>query len=279
MSDLTWFIENISDSEQTEGLIGAVKKQNFSVVVNRNCFSWSGNDFYTEISNDSNVISSTSIMTARQISHLAWYPGTFCNFSHYSCSQFYPLFHGKLLNESYIMLPYGSLKTSKDRIYKEFWGTHGLFFGVFMRPDSGFKTFDGQMVRYDDFDKFVENMYYGQMTPEKMIVIAMGKGIQREWRLFASKDGIITGSQYKKDEELNVDKDVPKEVVDFGEELLKVGYWPDRVISIDIAENNGKLKLLEIGAFSTSGIYDSDVDKLVEVVSKEAISEFEDSYA
>lgn len=279
MSNLTWFVENICDSEQMERLVGAIKKQNYPVVVNRNCFSWSGNDFYAKISNDSNVISSTSIMTAREIARLAWYPGTFCNLSQYSCSQFYPLFHSQILNEIYVMLPYGSLKAAKYRIFNEFWGSHGRLFGVFIRPDSGFKIFDGQMVKYDNFDKFVENMYYGQMTPEKMIVLSMGKSIQREWRLFASKNGIITGSQYRKNEELDVDKNIPKEVLDFGEEILKVGYWPDRVISIDIAENNGKLKLLEFGAFSTSGIYDSDVDLLVEIVSKEAISEFEDSYA
>ena len=46
------------------------------------------------------------------------------------------------------MLPYGELKRKKDYLFKLF-GDNDF---IFVRPDSGFKTFTGDVVNYNNYE-------------------------------------------------------------------------------------------------------------------------------
>jgi hypothetical protein len=270
---LKWLIEAYTEKEEMEGFVKSIKNLGYECIETTKIPSYMSVDDYFE--DDSCVISHTSIQTAAEIYHKKkWYPGTFCNFKEYRCSQFYPILGKYLFNADYIMLPYGDLVRRKEFIFDTI-GSEGH---VFIRPDSGFKTFTGTLLEQDRFEKDLPNLGYGAIDPSELVVLAPPRNIQREWRIFATKEGVITGSLYRVGEEKQLSKDVPQEVYDYANEIAtKGGYWPDPVFSIDICRGkDDNLYLLEFGCFSSSGTYHSNSDLLASVVSKKAIEIYED---
>lgn len=59
-------------------------------------------------------------------------------------------------------------------------------------------------------------------------------------------------------------KDVPQEVLDYGQEVVNnVKYEPDPAWVLDVCETKGHLKVLEVGSFSCSGLYAADPETVI----------------
>jgi hypothetical protein len=271
MTALNWLLEDFTEKEAIVRLATSVRRQGHRVV---NATEVSAEtpfeDFFRA---EDCVMSHCSIQSAEIIARrTSWRPGVFCNFQEYRCSQYYPALSRYLFNDEYILLPFGELRRRKEFIFD----VVGSSDCVFVRPDSGFKVFSGIVLEKDRFEQDLENLGFGKIAPHELVVLAFPQNIQREWRLFATREGVVTGSQYRHGRK-ELSTEIPDEVRRFADDIAKSGgYWPDPVFSLDICENRkGELFLLEFGCFSCSGLYAADTDVLAEVVSQKAIEFYE----
>lgn len=203
-----------------------------------------------------------------------WIPGAYGNLAHMECTYYYPRLGQFLLNNRYTMLPYGEMLRQKDFLIQ----THGVRNCLFVRPSSGFKLFAGQVISGDTYERDVEQLGFYDVEPEKIVCVSEPRNIALEWRLVVVNGKVVTGSQYKEYDALECKPGMPDEVLRYGNEIAKV-WQPDTCWTLDVCQlANGELKLLEIGSFSGAGLYDCDLEIVVDKVSEAALKEWEDVY-
>jgi hypothetical protein len=170
------------------------------------------------------------------------------------------------------------LKRRKDELYRLF----GVDNCLFIRPDSGFKTFTGRVVSYEEFDTDYEWMTEFS-DRDALAVISSPKPIGAEFRFVICKNAIVTGCYYKVNSELRPEPfskfNWKKQVVDllfhnawkFAEEVAKVDWEPEPIYVMDVCSTNNECKILELNSFSCSGLYWCDLKKVVKVASELAV--------
>jgi len=221
------------------------------------------------------IISYGSLGMIKQVTKkTCWVPGAWCNLDHFKCSYYYPRLAKYLLNDRYFMLPYGELLRQKENLFRAL-NPDGL--ELFMRPDSGYKTFTGKVIERneEEYRKDIEFFGFYDVEPEALVIVAEPKQIKEEWRLVVVNQQVITSSQYKDSGKVCVREGCPQEVLDLGNEIAAV-WQPDRCFVIDICRTKDELKLVEINSLSCSGLYACDKMKFVEAVSAAAIEEWEE---
>jgi len=204
----------------------------------------------------------------------SFFPGTFADFPKYECLNYYPYLAPFLLNQDYIMLPFGDISRRKDWI-TELMAEDGC---IFVRPNSCTKSFVGQVIDVEAWDNEAKYLARCEIESNELVVIARPYNIQREWRMIVSGDKVITGSQYKEKGQSKQDPEVPSEVFGFTQEILNIGFSPDIAWVIDVCEVHDEMKILEIGSVSCCGLYCCDVNKFVEAVSAAAFAAWDDVY-
>lgn len=206
----------------------------------------------------------------------SWIPCGWCTLKNFECSKYYAYFGKFLLNQDYIMLPAVELLRQKEFIYNKM----GIDNCVFVRPSSGFKEFAGDVVPFDEMDKNALGFGFYHENPELMTVVTTPKVLTKEWRFVVAKKRVITGSQYR------LGKDVEPELVEidceaalYAQSIVDEVEWePDPIYTLDVCESNGELFLLELNGFSTSGLYDCDLETIIRVASKMAEEEWADTH-
>ena len=73
---------------------------------------------------------------------------------------------------------------------------------------------------------------------------------------------------------VEISSNMNSDVVRFASEVAG-GWEPDPIYVIDICESESRMYLLEINAFSTSGLYDCDVKPIIEAAGDLAMEEWE----
>lgn len=200
-----------------------------------------------------------------------WTPGVYCDSCKYDCSYYYLHLHDYLLNNDFSLLPFGFLEKNK------FYYRHIYDDLVFVRPNSGTKSFTGQVVDVSERN-FVNKLKAFGVKDEELILVSTPLHIKKEWRLIVT-DKVITGSQYKDKFKHVESPELPERVVKFANNLLlKTKFRPEPIWTLDICESGDKLYVLEIGCFSCAGFYMSDVSKIVKEASTQAILTWKDIY-
>jgi len=187
----------------------------------------------------------------------------------YQCTKYYAYLAEFMLNKDYVMMPFSELKRQKEWLFKHM----GLNGQIFVRPSSGEKTFTGQLVNENSFDKDYDLLGFYNVVPHEIVIISTPKEIIKEWRFVVSGLEIISGCLYH-DTTLNCNyKGYPDEAEELVKEVV-CKYNPDSVWTVDICQDcNKEYYLLEIGGFSCAGMYSNDVKAIVKEVSRIAISE------
>jgi hypothetical protein len=261
-----WLIEKDVFFENEENFQNAFKKLGIESLFcddilvkcfkdDNPCFNFNKNDC---------VVFYGGIASARFLqSKMGWIPGVYCNVNNLRCTSYIPYFGKDMLNNDYIMLPLGDLRRRSEELFN-LWGDK-----IFVRPNSCVKEFPGVIVHRDDYDIDVAFM---NSDPSTLIFVSKYKPIQREWRVVVCDKCVITGSQYIKDNDLKFDV-LPDTVKDYAQSLI--GNWePDNVWTMDICESENKLYMLEINSFSCAGLYNSNIEKIVESVNRIAVREW-----
>jgi hypothetical protein len=269
-----WILEdNIFEEDFVTEMIDEICKQDMNVdIVLTNASFWNKKDFLDCYGEDECVVCYGSLQFIKQVRNkTSWIPGHFCTLENYSCTHYYPAFSDYLLAEKYIMLPFGELDRQKEFLYE----TLGDNDCIFIRPNRGDKIFTGTVVKKETWEKDIELLGFYDVEPYDLCIVSEPQNIEKEWRLVVADTKVITGSEYSPNEK----KDVPKEVIDLGNEICSIDYKPDSVWTMDICQlQNGELKLLEIGSFSCAGLYRCDVEIIVREVSKIAEREWQDIF-
>jgi hypothetical protein len=268
-----WLIEKNVFDEEVENMVQIIQDQRHECKF-ISYVPFEGSDKFLSLFDEEDcVIFYGSLQMANEVKRKAkWIPGLYCNLPAYECSFYYPYFGYRLLNEKYIMLPFGELNRRKDFLLD----TLGVDHSLFIRPNSGFKLFTGQVVTRATWEKDLKLLGFYDVDPECLVVVATPFKLAREWRFVIANGKVISGSQYRnKKNKLEKTSILPLSIWDFAQNTVnEVNYSPDKVWVLDICESNNELYVLEVGGFSTAGLYACDMKPIITEVSKIAEEEW-----
>lgn len=282
----TWVVENFVKEPSFKGLTDAAKELNCPLIEINSDYtpdilrkrlnpSWSAaGEFY--VYENQCVLVNGSIkmckLLAEELKH-GCYPILFSTFERYKCSAYYSHFGPYLFNDKYAMM---SLKELIRQKY-DVWGNYGKDGMIFIRPDSGEKTFQAGLLDIIDLSTLWDS---NKDVEHELVLVSTPKNIVWEGRFVVSKQmGIIASSTYRFQGKVTLIPSVPKETTKFCEQLLKdVDYAPDPVFCFDICQDSDKsCWLLEVTSFSSAGLYATDKKAIITKVSEVAETEFENS--
>ena len=286
---INWLVESDVFGEDIPRLVDEIKLQGHNcIVLSYEPFtSYKGN--YSKRSHYLNAfpdyeptIFYGSINFAQQVARESkWIPGVFYNKDAYKCSHFYPFLGKYHLAQEYAFLPWGSILEKKNWIFDTF-GNNGC---VFMRPDCGEKTFTGKVFTYERFEDEIKTLCYNEPQPNELVVISEPKNISKEWRFIVSDNKVVTGSLYKQDGftkqkcfDINNHKDSGQQgsLSWLLHNIIK-DYQPDPIYCVDICQTkNGYYHLLELGAFTSCGLYRCNLREVVIAASEAAYKEWKE---
>lgn len=139
---------------------------------------------------------------------------------------------------------------------------------LFIRPVSDLKEFNGSVMTFEDIKNWNNKIKFANEDFGNIpIVVGEAYNISHEWRLFIINGKVITGSQYRTYFVLNTNESVPQNVIDFAEEQARI-YSPSDIFVMDVCKCSNELYVLEVGCFNSAGFYLSNIDKIVNEVSK-----------
>lgn len=205
--------------------------------------------------------------------------GTVCSFfnmNEFKFSSYAPkmLRPELLLNDNYILIPFGELVRRKEFFFKIF-ETDSLF----IRPDSCAKPFTGFVLTPENFDHEINTLRnLNRIYHNELIVITNAKKIDAEYRFFIVDHQVISGSQYMVNGEIDISPEFPEEALNVAKEVCEWSNTPDMAFVCDVGLCNGEMKIVEYNALSTSGMYACDVSKVLTAVSDYLIAEYSEDW-
>jgi hypothetical protein len=195
---------------------------------------------------------------ARQVQlHRRWVPGAWCNPEKLDCIAYFARFGKFLLNQHYAIMPGVEAIRQQDWLYEVF----GKDDEVFARPTGCNKVFTGRCIFRDDFPSALGPTRY---DPATLVVVAVPKDIEQEWRLVVADDEVIAASQYAEQGSKSVAPGCPGEVRDYAQTMLAEVRWrPDPIFMLDVCQSAGQFWLVEVNGFSCSWLYQCDLSCVV----------------
>lgn len=220
------------------------------------------------------VIFYGSLQLGRSIySRTNFIPGIFLTVENYECHKYYGYYGDKLLNSDYLMLGMNDVLRNKDRIFSYFNSD-----SIFIRPSNGYKTFTGQCLNKDNFEKDFNILCksYGGVDLDQLVVIARKQEVSEESRFIVLDGKVIDGSVYMINGELIKERIVDEKAFALAVESVDC-YQPDKAFTIDIVKlKDGSYKVLEIGSFCCASLYNADLEIIVNAMNKLMINEYND---
>lgn len=200
------------------------------------------------------------------------FPIAYNSWDKYLCSAYYPHFEKFLFNDNHKFTTLKNLKENKFDFYQNF-GREAL---IFVRPDSGEKQFQAQLIDLQDFDRFWENGVQCSSKDEDLLVVSTPKKIIGEWRFVVTrKKEVVAGSTYQYQGKRTYIPSAPAGATELCKQILEVGHYPDSVFCIDVCQDgDGNYWLLELTSFSSAGLYATNKDAVVKAVSEIAEEEW-----
>jgi hypothetical protein len=271
MKRLKWIIENFTNSTDYVELAEAViaSGRELQLLSRKNNFEID----YSRYSDGDLVLFQGSIQTSKNAAQNLpnCRPILFNSEDKLKCSSYCGAFAEFLFNNKYEIVTVGFLKKEKFEFYRRF-GKDAL---IFIRPDDGDKKFSGQLLDLQDFDKFWDNNIVCNAKDDDSVLISTPKTITGEWRFIVKKDGIISCSTYFYQGQKTLIPNAPTGATSLVNDILSVGYHPDKVYAIDICQDaDGNFWLLEFNSFSSSGLYACNKRKIVDDVNSLVESEY-----
>lgn len=249
-----WMIQTNMEDVDTGPMINAVDEQIMSVIPIEHTIGMPC-DFSAYDPHDC-IACYGDIDFVRQIQKKApFVPGAWCNFYNMKCSTYYSHLGEHLLNSDYTMMPIGDLLRRWDKFVIPGYPD------MFVRPDSGAKPFTGQVIRYGEEHKIQALLH--TVGPETLVLIAPSKTITSEYRFVICDKRVVAGCQY-----------LPIELPNYSTTSLRLAsvianhdWQPDLCYTVDIAEHDGRMYLLEINSFSCACMYQCDIGVVVQYAS------------
>ena len=266
-----WLIENFTGDNGYEDLIVEVRNQGMECIVLdiRNHFTLREG----LIEPNECVVFQGSIQLFKKLrSELFAYPLGWMSDDNYLCSRYYPHFQKFLFNDLHVFTSVAGLKHNKWWFYAHL-GKEAL---LHIRPDSGDKLFSGQLIDLQDFDRFFSaDDVRCSAKDTDFVVVSTPKNIRGEWRFICTNKGeIVAVSTYMYHGKRTYIPSAPTRATELCQEILKVGWYPDPIFTVDICEDNdGNFWMMEFNSFTSAGTYGANKKSIVEKVSQIALEE------
>lgn len=261
-----WLIEGGVYSDEAEPLLAEIRRQGMTAEVVPHQALRKGAELTVtgrSLAEGACVVGYGTFPFARQIQlHRRWVPGAWCSPENLDCTVYFAHFGKFLLNQRYTILPGVEAIRLRDWLFEVF----GKDAAVFARPTGCHKLFTGRCITRDDFAAALAPTRY---DPATLVVVAAPKEVGREWRLVVVEDQVVAASQYAVGGEKSLSMGCPQEVRAYAEEMLAAVRWrPDPVFMLDVVEADGSLWLAELNGFSTSWLYQCDLEAVVATASE-----------
>jgi hypothetical protein len=168
------------------------------------------------------------------------------------------------INNNCLFLPFWALKVDifKNEIFRKF--SH--YSKIFIKPDSGFKTFTGFCIDKADWDKEINLL---NVNDNDLIIVSSGEKILNEWRYWIINNEVITYSSYTYDDK---EYEEPPEYLINTANLIAKQIKHLKHFTLDLCLTSGFYphpEVVEINCIYTSGTYNCDLNKLIPKLIKE----------
>lgn len=183
---------------------------------------------------------------------LAW-----CDLKVFSCSTYYKKLKPYIFQQEHKFLKLKDISKIQNKADK-----------LFFRPDDNEKSFTGQVVEREFWATFPQHLIdYKYLAGNIVVVASPVKTIDAEWRLLIVNKEVVTASQYKLDNALDIQPGCPVECMEYARKVSS--HWsPHPVYIMDICSSEGKYWVMEIGPFNYAGLYKCDLEKVVDSIDK-----------
>lgn len=263
-----WIVENFVKEPSFKELTAAIKELGYPLTEINGDYT---RDMVSGIANQCAVLNGSIKMVKLVKEELTTcYPVTYCTFANYRCSAYYSHFGPYLFNDKYCLMSLRELVRQKYDV----WGHYGKDGILFIRPDSGEKTFQAGLLDIIDLAHLHES---NKDCEHDLMLVSTPKIIKWEGRFVVSKDReIVASSTYRFQGNVALIPSVPEETTKFCKKLLNtVDYHPDSVFCYDICQDNdGECWLLELTSFSSAGLYATNKAAIVKKVSEIAEKDY-----
>ena len=187
------------------------------------------------------------------------------------CSEYYPHIPQDILfNKEYFFTTWAEFCRNYQFYFDLFKAT-----ALFIRPNSGFKTFAGQPIYLNNVEDQIATLdRCTGVWYNTLILISSFKAFQaNEYRFVVVENEVITGSAYNWDTKANK-PEYPRECWHIANIVAKGSWQLDTAYVCDVVITPEGPKVLELNSFSCAGMYACDRMKIVEAVNKLAIKDY-----
>jgi len=249
----TWAIERRTFSlAEEDQLVAALRSRGIDVI------EFTGPAFASNPEIVQAAVPRGSCYFVRHASHWpAWKSSLWGQPSWYDCDHYYPLFARYLLNRASRRMSLNEFFWTAPALANE-WSTESLF----VRPNDGFKSFAGSVVRCEELDVFRRTLKLQQVEFHAPVYVARPFALHAEWRVQMIAGRAVAVSQYRPHWEAGA----PNDVLRFAEEVQRDVSWPAQAYALDIAQTDAGLAVIEIGCLLCTGFYASEPDRVVEAL-------------
>lgn len=199
------------------------------------------------------------------------FPGAYGFGTNVDCDTYYTTIPNEhLLNEDYYIFPFYYIQNRTNNIFKLFDGN-----SFFIRPVKGKKAFTGQVLSKHNYKIELNSLtQLSSVMPTTLCLVSSTKNIQSEYRFLIGKNEVIDGSEYRWDNILDIRHDYDMECFKLAEKVARLEWQSDSVYTVDIGLWNGEPKIIELNSFSTAGLYQMNLDLVIDRVSEISYEEF-----
>jgi len=186
------------------------------------------------------------------------------------CVSYLSRLHGLLVNEPWTIAPMGQLIRRGEAVFDD------LAYLIeddtlFIRPDGNDKIFTGMLVSRDDWEHSLKLITFYEPPDDTLVIFARPRVIQAEARFLVVDGRVVTGSYYKTGGQavrLKATGTTMAAARRYLMNCLDRGFNPAPSWVLDLAEVDGKWKILEVGASSCCGLYKCDTDLFVRALDR-----------
>jgi hypothetical protein len=132
---------------------------------------------------------------------------------------------------------------------------------LFVRPVGGDKTFAGNVFSENTFKNEFEFLKQKNVDPHIICMVSNPVPIKKEYRLIFIDGKYVSGSRYMIHGKLDVDSNVPSDIVEYGTMVHEKYDLPPWVV-LDVGVTYYGPKVIELNQLETSSFYGADLDKI-----------------
>ena len=193
-----------------------------------------------------------------------------------SCSEYYTTIpKSLLLNSEYIFTTWGEFSRSYEYFFNMIDKEKNT---LFVRPNSGMKTFAGLTINIIDAEAVISRIdRTSGVNRCTLILLAPAKSLPDYEHRFVIVDGnVVAGCSYSWDKD-NI-SEYPADAFDIAQAVAKNEYQLDSAYTCDVVITDLGPKVVELNSLSCAALYECDRNKVVEATNIAAINDYKMLY-